>query len=176
MKLPRVPQRTTPGFAFSTVERALQECLAARQFGKEEIAKVLEFFGDDPPECVYCGSHEVRRWDHLVPVNKGGETVLGNMVLACARCDDSKRDLPFEEWMRSDAAGSPKSRGVKDIDQRVESIKAYVHRFGYTPQSLEERLDEHELERLTTIRSRLQELRKDIDALIEDYRTRTGNT
>ena len=175
MKFPKVPQRTTPGFAFSIVERALQECLAARRFGPEEIAKVLAFFGADPPECVYCGSHEVRRWDHLVPVNKGGETVLGNMVPACAHCDDSKRDLPFEEWMTSDAAGSPKSRGVEDIDKRVERIKAYVQHFGYTPRSLEERLNEHELERLTTIRSRLQELREDIEELIEDYRTRTGN-
>lgn len=40
--------------------------------------------------------------------------------------------------------------------------------FGYTLQSLEQRLDEHELEKLTTIRSRLQELREDIEVLIED--------
>jgi len=176
MKLPKVPQRTTPGFAFSEVERALQGCLAARQFGQGEIAKVLAFFGADPLECVYCGSHEVGRWDHLVPVNKGGETVLGNMVPACARCDNSKRALPFEEWMTSDTAGSPKSRGVKNIDQRIDCIKAYIQHFGYTPRSLEKRLNEPELEKLATVRSRLWELRKDIEALIEGYRARTGNT
>jgi len=176
MRPPRVPQRTTPGFAFSIVERALQQCLAARQFGREEIAKVLAFFGADPPECVYCGSYEVRRWDHLVPVKKGGETVLGNMVPACARCDDSKRDLPFEEWMMSETRWSPKSRGIRDVDQRVKRIKAYIQHFGYTPRSLEDRLDEHELERLATIRSGLQQVRKDFETLIEDYRTRTGNT
>lgn len=176
MNLPRVPQRTTPGFAFSTVERALRECLATRQFGQEEIAKVLEFFGTDPPECVYCGSHEVQRWDHLFPISRGGETVLGNLVPACAHCDNSKRAVPFEKWMVSDAKWSPKSRGVRDIDQRVERIKAYVQHFDYAPRSLEKRLDEHELERLTTIRSRLQDLREDIDAFIEDHRTRTGDT
>lgn len=176
MKHPKVPQRTKPGFAFSIVERALQACLATRQFGQEEIAEVLKFFGADPPKCVYCGSAEVRRWDHLVPIKEGGETVLGNMVPACARCDDSKRNRPFEEWMMSNCKGSPKSRGVRDLDQRTGHIKAYVQRFGYTPRRLEERLDEHERERLTTIRSRLQELRKDIEVLIEDYRARTGDT
>ena len=158
------------------VERALSECLAYRQFGQKEIAEVLAFFGTDPPECVFCGSPEVKRWDHLVPINKGGETVLGNMVPACARCDDSKRDLPFEEWMTSNSEGSPKSRGIKDVDQRVEHINAYVQRYSYTPRSLEQRLDEYESERLATIRSGLQELRKEIDMLIEHYRTRTGNT
>lgn len=176
MKLPRVPQRTTPGFAFSMVERALSECLAARQFGQKEIAEVLAFFGTDSPKCVFCGAPEVKRWDHLVPVNKGGETVLGNMVPACARCDDSKRDLAFEEWIMSDAKWSLKSRGIKDVDQKVERIKAYVQHYGYTPRSLEQRLDEHDSETLARIRSRLQRLRKDIDALIEDYRTRTGPT
>jgi len=78
--------------------------------------------------------------------------------------------------MMSEVGLSPKSRGVGDAEQRVERIKAYMQHFGYIPPSLEERLDEHEWERLTTIRSRLQELREDIDALIIDYRTRTGNT
>lgn len=157
------------------IERALSQCLAIRQFGQKEMDEVSAFFGTDPPECVYCGSPEVKRWDHLVPVKEGGETVLGNMVPACARCDDSKQDRPFEEWMMSDARRSPKNRGVKDLDQRVERIKAYIQHFGYTPRSLEQRLDEHERERLETIRPRLQELRKDVEALIEDYRTRTGN-
>ena len=176
MKLPRVPQRTTPGFAFSMVERALRECLAARQFGRDETRKVLDFFGKDPPECVFCGSLDVKRWDHLVAIKEGGETVLGNMVPACARCDDSKRNLPFEEWMRSSVGGSPTSRGILDVDQRIEHIKAYMQRFGYVPQTLEQRLDEREQEQLRDIRSRLQEVRQDTEKLIKDYRERTGNT
>ena len=100
------------------VERALLNCLATRRFGLGEIEQVLEFFGFDPPECVYCGSHEVQRWDHLVPVKEGGETVLGNMVPACARCDDSKRHLSFEEWVKSDSESSLKNRGIKEIGQR----------------------------------------------------------
>lgn len=172
MKLPKVPQRTTPGFAFSMVDRALQECLATRQFRQVEIEQVLEFFGSNPPECVFCGSKDVRRWDHLIPIKSGGETVLGNMVPTCAQCDDSKRDLYFEDWITSDAPKSPKSRGVKDIDQRIEHIKAYMQHYGYSPRNLEDRLNEDEKNRLKLVRSKLIEVREDIETLVNDYRAR----
>ena len=176
MKLPQAPERTTPSFAFSAIERALRQCLATRRFGRDEIHQVLDFFGKDRPECVFCGSRDVKRWDHLVAVKEGGETVLGNMVPACARCDDSKRNLPFEEWMKSGVGGSPTSRGISDVDQRIEQIKGYIQHFGYVPRTLEQRLDEREQGRLRNIRSRLQEVRQDTEKLIQDYRERTGNT
>jgi hypothetical protein len=175
LKLPRAPQRTTPGFAFSILDRALTECLGARQFGQEEMAKVLTFFEMGQPECVFCGSPEVARWDHLVAVTRDGETVLGNMVPACARCDDSKRSLPFDEWMAHEAEGSPRSHGIDDIAGRIERIKAYVQHFGYQVRPLHERLTEEELETLLRIRSRFSELRAETDFLIAGYRTRTGH-
>ena len=155
------------------VGRALKACLATRQFRQEEIAEVLAFFHTAVPECVFCGSPDVKRWDHLVSVNKGGETVLGNMVPACARCDDSKRDVPFEEWMESGVNGSPQSRGIADVPRRVEHIQEYVKHYNYEVRSMRERLSPQELERLEEIRSRLADLRKDVDALIGDYRERT---
>jgi len=45
MKLPRTPQRTTPGFAFSMVERCLRDGLGRRKFGAPEQQEVLNFFG-----------------------------------------------------------------------------------------------------------------------------------
>lgn len=60
MKLPKIPKRTTPGFAFPMVDRALSECLSHRQFGSKEIKQALEFFGQNPPECVFCGSKDVK--------------------------------------------------------------------------------------------------------------------
>lgn len=111
-----------------------------------------------------------------MPINGGGETVLGNMVPACARCDDSKRHLSFEEWMTSDARHSPKSRGIQDVDRRIVHIKAYVQRFGYQVQPLPERLNEQEQQRLSEIESMFQEVRKEVDMLIADYRARTGHT
>jgi hypothetical protein len=173
MKLPRVPQRTTTGFSFSNVERAIREGFARRQFGQAEIDLVLAFFGD-PPHCVYCRGPEVRRWDHVVPVREGGETVVGNIVPACARCDDSKQHRPFAEWMQGDAPLSPKNRGVKDIDERIACIRAYAQEFGYSPTDLERRLTSEEAERLGKVRGALAKARDDLDALIADYRARTG--
>ena len=173
-KLPKFPARTTPGFALSIVDRALKECLATRQFGANEMAQVVNFFGKEPPECVYCGSRDVRRWDHLVPITKGGDTVLGNMVLTCASCDDSKRDLSFEEWMMSESRLSPRSRGVLDLDRRIGHIRAYVLHFGYMPLPLENKLDQEELEQLKSIHNEINIVRHKFDALIAHHRARTG--
>ena len=173
-KLPLVPGRTTPGFGFSLLERAILDCMGERQFGKPEIEKVVAFFRADPPECAFCGSLDIARWDHLVPVNSGGGTVIGNMVLACARCDDSKQHLPYEQWMLSSAQWSPLSRGVVDVEQRLERIREYVRHYNYQPPPLSERLTSEEQERLELIRAKLTEARIDLEALIKDYRTRTG--
>jgi hypothetical protein len=173
MNLPKVPQRITTGFSFSNVERAIQEGFARRQFGKAEMEQVLAFFGA-PPQCVYCGSPDVRRWDHVVPVREGGETVLGNVVPACARCDDSKQHRPFAEWMQGDAPLSPKNRGVENIEKRIKRIKAYAKKFEYAHSYMEDRLTGEEKERLKTIRATLAKARDDLDALIDDYRARTG--
>src|SRR3990172_4325227 len=89
------------------LNRLILDCLADRQFGKAEMKEVLAFFGQDEPSCVFCGATPIDRWDHLIPVIRGGDTVLGNIVPACSKCDDSKRDLLFEEWARSTAPGSP---------------------------------------------------------------------
>jgi len=175
-KLPAAPQRITTGFAFSYVERALKEGLSDRRFGKAEMDAVLAFFGCDPPECVYCGSPDVKRWDHLVPVTKGGETVLGNMVPSCARCDDSKQHLRLDEWVCGNARFSPKSLQVRELGARVERIQAYVQHFGYTPREFEARLADDELVRLQNIRDSLASLRADIERLIADYRVRTGHS
>lgn len=94
------------------------------------------------------------------------------MALTCATCDDSKRDLSYEEWMTSDSKNSPKSIGIKDIDQRVKCIRAYMQNFNYRPQNLEERLTRQELRRWKEINTRLKELRKDISRLISDYKAR----
>ena len=126
VKIPLVPGRTTPGFAFSMVDRALAECLGRRDFRMLEIEKILTYFNQENPGCVFCGTQDVKRWDHLVPIKRWGETVIGNMVLACAQCDDSKRDVPFDQWMISNDQYSPKIRGVPDVDARRNRIQGYI--------------------------------------------------
>ena len=174
MTLPQIPQRTTPGFAFPGLNRALLECIAVRKFGANQVKELLEFFGGGEPSCAFCGTTAVQRWDHLVPVTKGGDTVLGNMVLACGKCDDSKGDRPYDEWAVGSTPGSPRARGVADIEQRVARIREYVARYGYRPKSPEERLNEEEVQKFEVLRADLAKLRKDFDEFIMVYRRRSG--
>ncbi|MGH2359363.1 MAG: HNH endonuclease [bacterium] len=130
--------------------------------------QVLAFFGE-PPTCVFCGSPDVARWDHLVPVNLGGDTVVGNMVPACQRCDDSRQDNPFDAWMVSNAQHSPKTRGTSDLDERITRLRAYAEHFGYKTRPVEERCRPTELPRLEDLRSRAAALRKEIEEFIRDF-------
>lgn len=175
MTLPRAPQRITPAFALSIAKRAIHEGLALRNSGRREMDEVVRFFYDDrDAECVYCGSVDVRRWDHVVPVMRGGDTVLGNMVLGCAPCDDSKQDSDFEQWMTSEAPLSPRSRDIVDIARRVQRIRQYVGHFGYEARPIEQRLDERERDELQAIERQVKEARQRLDQLILDYRARVG--
>ena len=176
MNLPRVPGRTTPAFGFSYVERSLKDCLRRRQFGADEKSKAVMFFEqwEPQPTCTYCGRTEVSRWDHVVPVMRDGATVLGNMVLACSTCDDSKSQRDFDEWMLSGVPKSPLSRGIANISRRIEHIKSYIELYTYRSEPVENRLSGVELERLQAVRERLATLRQEVDSLVDDFRGRTG--
>lgn len=41
--------------------------------------------------CFYCGSSEDLELDHFIPISRGGGTTLGNTVIACKKCNSSKR-------------------------------------------------------------------------------------
>ncbi len=177
MGLPKTPGRTTAAFGFSYVERTLKDCLGQRLFNKKEKDQVLEFFRqwEPQPSCAFCGSPEVMRWDDLIPVIKDGETVLGNMVLACARCDNSKGKRLFDEWMSSTLPKSPSSQGTPNVKDRIKHIEAYTTTFGYICKPLNQRLTRTEQERRTDLLRRLNGLREEVNSLIRDYRERTGN-
>ena len=170
LSLPRPPQRTTPGFAFSIVERALRDCIAERGFGAQELQVAAAFFGG---ACAFCGG-PIQRWDHLVSVSAGGDTVLGNMVPACAKCDDSKQGSDFEAWARGAAPSSPTSRGIPDIEERLSRLREYVSAYGYQAREPEDRLTADELRQYEVIRRDLQKARDDADEFLRMYRQRTG--
>ncbi len=64
--------------------------------------------------CAYCGCGVLRSdatLDHVVPVSKGGRTVLGNLVVACWPCNARKKDhvlgevtVPHPHWYGLDKA------------------------------------------------------------------------
>ena len=170
MSLPRIPQRTTPGFSFSIVDRALRDCIAERDFGQSEAEAVAEYFEH---ECAYCGG-PIQRWDHLVAISTGGDTVVGNMVPACSKCDDSKQGHDFERWAFGESPGSPASRGITDLERRLARIRGYLTAHRYRPREPEERLTASELQRFNAIRNDLAAARCDFDEFLHAYRLRTG--
>ena len=48
--------------------------------------------------CVYCGVKGEMHLDHFFPLSKGGPNVLGNLVPACPKCNNSKKAKDPREW------------------------------------------------------------------------------
>ncbi|MBI1803369.1 MAG: HNH endonuclease [Ignavibacteriae bacterium] len=143
---------------------------------KEEAEKVKRFFfNDGKEECVFCGSAEPERWDHLTPLKEGGETVIGNIVPACQPCDDSKQHTHFEKWMLGNAPKSPRSRGVQDLDERINKLKSYVKSFGYQPRPLTSRLSKEENQQYEILLGKVRALRTEIERFLASYKSHGGS-
>jgi len=56
--------------------------------------------------CFYCGSKKKLELDHIIPFAKGGLHCEENLVVACRRCNASKKDRHLMEWIRT----QPRSR------------------------------------------------------------------
>jgi hypothetical protein len=97
----------------------------------EQVKEALDILGMDHDsfQCAYCGD-TASEWDHLRPLvqNKkptGYISEIHNLVPACGKCNQSKGNKPWQTWIMSSAKLSPKSRGVPDINQRIEKLQKY---------------------------------------------------
>lgn len=48
--------------------------------------------------CFYCGSNESIQIDHVIPIARGGRHSIGNLVAACAKCNNQKKARFITEW------------------------------------------------------------------------------
>ena len=53
--------------------------------------------------CFYCGLTESIQADHVIPISRGGQHSIGNLVPACKKCNSSKRAKFLIEWRREKA-------------------------------------------------------------------------
>lgn len=102
---------------------------------EEEVARALEVLGMDKRNvvCAYCGD-PATEWDHLNAIIRGKRptgyyTEICNLVPACGKCNQSKRNQPWREWIVGPAPRSPKSRGIADLDERIARLDAYEREF-----------------------------------------------
>jgi hypothetical protein len=97
----------------------------------EEIDQALTILGVDPADCrcVYCGDKS-SEWDHLRPLvvqrrPTGFVTEIANLVPACGKCNQSKGNKPWRDWMMSKAKLSPTGRGLVNVAERVGRLDAF---------------------------------------------------
>jgi len=111
-------------YARYQLQRAILETALENNYTTDDRKAALEFFGG----CAFCGAPQAPRNDHLVPVIQCGDFIRHNVVPACQKCDDSKGQKEYHEWMRSaDSPSSLKRRGLteKEVERRIQRIEKW---------------------------------------------------
>lgn len=99
----------------------------------DEIAECLAILGMEPDDvrCAYCGDSSTE-WDHLRPLvlhrrPTGFVSEIANLVPACGKCNQSKGNKPWRDWMLSSAKRSPTGRMIRDVADRIAKLEAFEH-------------------------------------------------
>ena len=103
---------------------------------EEEAVRALKVLGmtEETVRCAYCGE-EMETWYPLNPLvdNEGLLTgyyyEIHNLVPTCSKCYHSKGRESWREWIESDVEGSPKTRGIADLDQKIARLEKYEERY-----------------------------------------------
>jgi hypothetical protein len=97
----------------------------------EHIEEALRILGMEPGEvrCAYCGDR-ASEWDHLRPLvlqrrPTGYISEIANLVPACGKCNQSKGNKPWREWIISSARLSPTGRGIHGTEDRMARLEVY---------------------------------------------------
>jgi hypothetical protein len=96
----------------------------------EQIDEALRILGmQHAVVCSYCGD-TATEWDHLRPlvVDKlptGYISEIHNLVPACGKCNQSKGNKPWRQWMFGSAKLSPQTRGITGLEERADRLSAY---------------------------------------------------
>jgi len=98
---------------------------------EEQIKKILSLLGmdDETIKCAYCGS-KFTEWDHFRPLveNKmptGYISEIDNLVPSCGKCNQSKGNKNWKEWIMGDAKLSPKTLCISNLHVIVQRLEAF---------------------------------------------------
>ena len=111
---------------------------------EDEITHALQILEIDPEKvtCAYCGD-QATEWDHLRPLvlnqrPTGYISEIANLVPSCGKCNQSKGNKPWHEWIESKAPKSPRTRGIQNLDTKIKRLKDYERVFPVQPLDFEE--------------------------------------
>jgi hypothetical protein len=98
---------------------------------KEEIKECLEVLGLDEKDirCVYCGE-KASDWDHFRPLvldkrPTGYISEIKNLVPSCGKCNQSKRNLPWKEFMEKKESGLIIQSEIDSHHERTRRLEHY---------------------------------------------------
>lgn len=101
---------------FSNEKRRTKKQLLEYNFSKKQWKECINHFDG---LCCYCGEQvEILSMDHFIPLSKGGEWTLNNIVPSCISCNSSKQHTDFSVWY-------PKHKSYSK--QREQKILKYLN-------------------------------------------------
>lgn len=80
-----------------------QPTAAQRERAKMTPAVREAVFERDGRACRACGITDNLHIDHVVPISRGGLTVMENLAVLCGSCNASKGALPWDVWLEARA-------------------------------------------------------------------------
>lgn len=159
-------------YARYQLTRAILENVLESDYTTEDRKAALQLFDG----CAFCGTLKAPRNDHLVPVIGRGDFIRQNVVPACQKCDDSKGQKEFRQWMRE--SNSPRSlmrRGFTSaqIEKRIRLIEKW--QTGYKPKTVEQ-LFGSSLPRYNDILQKMDALCEESRQLVKDLESEKRTT
>lgn len=98
---------------------------------EQEIIKCLDILNLNAADlrCAYCGD-KATEWDHLRPIVSdkrptGYISEIHNLVPACGKCNQSKGNKYWKEWIQSSAPLSPQTRQIPDLSEKIRRLEIY---------------------------------------------------
>jgi 5-methylcytosine-specific restriction endonuclease McrA len=106
----------------------VQAIIPTVEFSADEQREALAHLAMTPDDlhCAYCGA-ATTDWDHLRPLVKkkrptGYISEIRNLVPSCGPCNQSKGASDWRAWMTGKARGSPTTRNVAGIQERMACL------------------------------------------------------
>lgn len=102
----------------------LRQLEARRGINYQAIRK--QVFERDSYTCQYCGAKQgnepwdTMHMDHIIPISKGGKTVLWNLITACEKCNNHKKSQDVDSWLRG--YGKHLNMSIRKIRQLHNSL------------------------------------------------------